>query len=207
MGRSSPRRATWPFALAALLALAACAAPVGTDRPPTASPPASPPSSPPSSPSAAPATSEPTRAPTPPPTATPTCPPVDFATFVASDRLSDMNLVPGTAGDLVGFTLEPSPGSPVRPRLTVKSVAPPFTYGGSGLPLEVLGEHHVRLRFEGMSHVDAAGAVIYRGPQVSTVPGTPFGRSRSRRPSRATSSSSWAMTATAASTCGSSRTW
>ncbi len=84
-----------------------------------------------------------------------------------------MNLVPGTAGDLVGFTLEPSPGSPVRPRLTVKSVAPPFTYGGSGLPLEVLGEHHVRLRFEGMSHVDAAGAVIYRGPQVLDGAGNP----------------------------------
>lgn len=140
------------------LVLAACAAPASPSpvEPSNAA-----------SESTAPASADPTASPTASPTATPnpTCPPVDFAAFLASERLSDASVAPGTGGDLVGFVLVPSPGSPLRPRLTITSVEPPFSEHPRGLPLEVAGEHHILVRFEGMLHVDDAGVPVYVGPR------------------------------------------
>ncbi len=116
----------------------------------------------------------PTSAPTPAPTPRPPCPPVTYAGFVASDRLSNAAVAPGTSGDLVGFVLDPNQGSPVRPRLTMQSVEPPFYEGASGLPLEIAGQHHVWLRFEGMLHIDDAGNLIYKGPRDQPGIGGPI---------------------------------
>lgn len=157
MSRVRHRHAGWLLGFA--LALAACAAPVLPS-------PAEPSSAAPES--TAPAT-DPTASPTASPTATPnpTCPPIDYAGFVASERLTNVSVAPGTAGDLVGFILVPSPGSPMRPRLTVSSVEPPFSEEADGTrsPLEIAGEHHIVLRFEGMLHVDDAGVLVYVGPR------------------------------------------
>ncbi|MEK6720333.1 MAG: hypothetical protein AABZ33_06630 [Chloroflexota bacterium] len=156
MSRVRHRHVSWLLGFA--LVLAACAAPASPSpvEPSDAAPESS-----------APAGADPTASPTASPTATPnpTCPPVDYAGFVASERLTNVSVAPGTAGDLVGFILVPSPGSPLRPRLTVSSVEPPFSEGASGLPLEVAGEHHILVRFEGMLHVDDAGVLVYVGPR------------------------------------------
>jgi len=154
-------------ALAAALTVAACAIPNESQTP-------TPPDASPTAPSAtASATPEPTRTPPPTPTQAPSCAPIDYATFVASDRLTNLALAPGSAGDLLGFTLAASPGSPVRPRLTVNAVEPPFTYGGSGLPFDVAGAHHIRVRFEGMTHVDEDFKVVYVGPNDLAGSGGP----------------------------------
>lgn len=143
--------------LAIVSIVAACAAPTGTDAPPpTASP--EPPSPTPV------ATPQPTPTPTPTATPAPTCAPIDYAMFVASDRLTNIAIVPGSGGDLLGFTFAPSPGSPVRPHLSVAAVEPPFTYGGSGLPFDVAGSHHLRVKYEGMVHVDTNLDPVYVGP-------------------------------------------
>lgn len=157
-----PNRRLVVGALAGLLVLGGCSLPNGSDAPsPTASPP---------TPSA---TASPTPAPTASPSPAPTCAPVDYATFVASDRLTNLALAPGSAGDLLGFTLVASPSSPVRPQLTVKAVEPPFTYGGSGLPFDVAGAHHIRVKFEGMTHVDEDFNVVYVGPDDLAGSGGP----------------------------------
>ncbi len=163
-----PRGRIAAVAIAATLLVVACVSDAG----PTASLPttpgasASPPSG--SAPTAAPSPSaQPSPAATTVPTTTPrpTCPPVAYAGFVASDRLSNAAVAPGSNGDLVGFVLDPNQGSPVRPRLTIEPTAPPFVEGASGLPLEIAGEHHVWLKFEGMLHVDDAANVVYEGPR------------------------------------------
>lgn len=150
--------------IAGMLIMVGCAAPNGTDAPtPTGAPTPS-------------ATTTSTPAPTPPPTPTPapTCAPVDYATFVASDRLTNLALAPGAAGDLLGFTLVTSPGSPVRPHLTVILAEPPFTFGGSGLPFAVAGTHHIRVKFEGMTHVDESQNLVYVGPDDLVGSGGPI---------------------------------
>jgi len=157
MGMPAPARVPDFATLVIALIVVACAAPSGTDAPPpTASP--EPPSPTPI------ATPQPTPTPTPTRTPTPTCAPIDYSTFVASDRLTNIALAPGSGSDLLGFTFAASPGSPVRPHLTVTAVEPPFMYGGSGLPFDVAGAHHIRVKYEGMSHVDASGNLVYVGP-------------------------------------------
>lgn len=156
MSRVRHRHAGWLLGFA--LVLAACAAPASPSlvEPSNTAPE-----------STAPASADPTASPTASPTATPnpTCPPVEFATFLASERLTNVSVAPGTAGDLVGFILVPSPGSPLRPRLTVSSVQPPFSDVVRGLPLQIAGEHHILVRFEGMLHVDDAEVLVYVGPR------------------------------------------
>lgn len=166
MHHPAPHRLPAVAALAVALLAIGCAAPNGSAAPTIGQ-----------TPPAASATSGPTPEPSPASTPTPTpettCAPIDFATFVASERLTNIELAPGAGGDLLGFTLAPSPGSPMRPRLTVTSVEPPFSYGGSGLPFDIAGAHHLRVRFEGMLHVDDAGNVVYVGPNDLSGRGGP----------------------------------
>ena len=168
MNKPTARRPRVILVLVALWVAAACAGPDGSATPVASGSSAQPTIVVSPSPNAT-ASPAPTLRPTP----RPTCPPIKFATFVASDRLTDAKVAPGTGGDLVGFVLDPSPGSPIRPRLTVSAVEPPFVADDSGLPLEIAGEHHVWLSFEGMVHVDDAGNIVYGGPRTQPGIGGP----------------------------------
>lgn len=154
-GHDRARSAAIVVAVALAAVATGCAIPSPSNAPPTASAVATADASP---------TGAPSPSPAPTPTPAPTCAKVDYVTFVASDRLTDIALARGSGGDLLGFTLDPSPGSIIRPQLRITAVEPPFTQGGSGLPFDVAGEHHLQVTFEGMAHVDPAGNIVYVGP-------------------------------------------
>ena len=58
---------------------------------------------------------------------------------------------------LVSWGGDPASGS-------IQAVEPPFSAAGSGEPIEVPGEHHVAVRFTGMSLYDDTGRPTYDGP-------------------------------------------
>lgn len=71
-----------------------------------------------------------------------TTPTVDFVTFVFDD------------GSL-------SPAGPPRGELT--AAEPPFTYGPSGLPIDLQGQHALQVRMSGMSLYNDVGEPIFLG--------------------------------------------
>jgi hypothetical protein len=93
------------------------------------------------------------------PTAASPCPiePVDGQ--LASDRLEQVRLLPAADSDQVLFVF----GSPSSPAGVgsgtgrLEPAEPPFVQDGSGLPLEVIGERVVRIRFDGLLLYDESG--------------------------------------------------
>ena len=143
--------------LGAIVALAAaCTGPVPSSTP-------APPSN---GPSASPSPS-PTVAPTPSPTVAVVCGVQDDSGRLPSDRLVDVRVSQAGDNDIVTFVFgDPSSPGPPQGQSTgaIRAVEPPFTASGSGAEIEVPGEHHVEIRFTGMSLYDDEGAATYDGP-------------------------------------------
>ena len=147
--------------VAAILLVAACAAPA------------------PSSPASTPSPAAPTAAPATPSPSSTTSPTISASTTPAacgvqadegrlpSDRLVDVEVSAAAGADVVTFVFGP-PSSPAPPQGTstgaIRAVEPPFTQAGSGEPIDVPGEHHVEVRFAGMTLYDETGAPTYDGP-------------------------------------------
>jgi hypothetical protein len=170
------RARIWTGALLATVIVAACsAAPSPTPAPPSTGPSASPIAS--GGPTTAPVTASPsaTTAATPSPTEVPTSSPTEAAVCgvqedsgrLPSDRLVDVRISEAGADDVVTFVFgDPSSPAPPQGQSTgaIRAVEPPFTTTGSGEEIDVPGEHHVEIRFTGMTLYDETGAATYDGP-------------------------------------------
>lgn len=86
------------------------------------------------------------------------------------NTLLDMTADSDGASDRVTFTFGPIAPGPTGGMGRLTAATPPFSQGGSGLPVEVLGTHHVMLHLDGMLIVDANGKEVYAGP-TSLKPG------------------------------------
>ena len=118
-------------------------------------------------------TSKPTAKPTPSPKPTP-CPVKATSGKIPSDRLVDVKTATGADADTLTFVFGnmsvPGPGGP--PTGALDAAKPPFTYGPSGLPIVMVGEHVVQVVFRGMSIVADTGDPVYTGP-AEVSPGYP----------------------------------
>lgn len=84
-----------------------------------------------------------------------------------SDRLVDVRISQEPGVDVVTFVFgDPSSAAPPQGASSgsIEAVEPPFSAAGSGEPIEVPGEHHVAVRFTGMTLYDDTGAATYDGP-------------------------------------------
>lgn len=113
------------------------------------------------------ATAKPTATPTATPTAKPTpCAITPETGPLPTDRF--VNIVASTTPDADLLTFKfgnmsvPGPGGPPVGEFTVAE--PPYTFGSSGLPIEMVGEHVVQVVFRGMSIVADTGDPVYQGP-------------------------------------------
>jgi hypothetical protein len=99
-------------------------------------------------------------------TAHPTACPVAAQTgLLPSDRLVDLAISSTSTQDLVTFVFAPStPGPGGPPRGALDGAQPPFSHAGSGLPIDLLGEHAVQVRFTGMTVASETGDAVYTGP-------------------------------------------
>jgi hypothetical protein len=176
------RRHATIVVLATIVALTAgaCSGGAATVSPGEAavgSPSAAPPSASASTGPTSPPTSTPTTAPTAKPTATPTptavptpCPvPAKIGTL-PSDRLVNVKTSTDTDSDALTFVFGnmsvPGPGGPPKSRLT--TAHPPYTYGPSGLPITMVGEHVLQVVFQQMSIVADTGDPVFTGQPVLT---------------------------------------
>jgi hypothetical protein len=158
-----------PFGAALIIALVAACAPTTPSASPSASVAAPSASAAPSAASTAPSltpTSAPTTAPTASPTTAAACPIEPEDGPLPSDRL--VNVVASTTSnaDLLTFVFGnmsvPGPGGPPVSELSVAE--PPFTFGPSGLPIDMVGEHVAQIVFRGMSLQADTGDLVYTGP-------------------------------------------
>ena len=90
--------------------------------------------------------------------------------LLRSNTLLDMTADSDGASDRVTFTFGPIAPGPTGGMGRLTAATPPFSQGGSGLPVEVEGAHHVLLHLDGMLIVDADGNQVYTGP-TSLKPG------------------------------------
>lgn len=111
------------------------------------------------------------------PTATIGSSPIDDGCIVApqsgllrSNTLIDLVVDSDGASDRVTFMFGPVAPGPTGGTGRLTAATPPFSQGGSGLPVEVLGTHHVELHLDGMLVVDEAGNGVFKGP-TSLKPG------------------------------------
>jgi hypothetical protein len=82
-----------------------------------------------------------------------------------SDRLVDLAISSTSTQDVVTFVFEPStPGPGGPPGGTLDAARPPFSYAGSGLAIDLLGEHAIQVRFSGMTIASETGEPVYTGP-------------------------------------------
>jgi hypothetical protein len=116
-------------------------------------------------------TAVPSVKPTPPPTAKPTPKPTACAITpetgpLPTDRFVDIVASTTPDADLLTFKFGnmsvPGPGGPPVGEFT--AAEPPYTFGPSGLPIEMVGEHVVQVVFRGMSIVADTGDPVYQGP-------------------------------------------
>lgn len=100
--------------------------------------------------------------------------PARMTTLVApTNRLTGVAVTARTGYDEVAFSFGPgAAGSGAAPGVIVAPADPPFVEGASGLPLPVDGTHFVELTFRDMVVADETGTPSYAGPQ-SLTPGTP----------------------------------
>ncbi len=170
-GRPRPRSRRSRLAVLGLGAILVTAC---TQAVPSGSPPASATAtttvapSPTASPTPAPTASPPpTPVPTPTPTPVPTpCPVVVQEGTLPSDRLIDVETSSGAGADRFIFHFgNPSIGSPAGiPGGELRLAEPPYTYGPSGLPIEMTGERVIQIVFRRMSLQADTGEPTYQGP-------------------------------------------
>lgn len=113
----------------------------------------------------------PTATPSAPPTASPTpvptpCPVVTQDGRLPSDRLVDVEASSGAGADRFIFHFGnaslPGPGGIPRGELTLAEA--PYTFGPSGLPIEMTGERVIQVVFRQMSLSADTGEPVYQGP-------------------------------------------
>lgn len=111
------------------------------------------------------------------PTATVGSSPTDGGCVVApqsgllrSNTLIDLVVDSDGGSDRVTFMFGPVAPGPTGGTGRLTAATPPFSHGGSGLPVDVLGAHHVELHLDGMLIVDEAGNDVFNGP-TSLKPG------------------------------------
>jgi hypothetical protein len=94
------------------------------------------------------------------------CPPIDYSSQLSSQSLTDVAVTAdGTAGTVTFTFGPPDPTWPAGPpAVEITPATPPFTAGASGLPIEVEGDHHIRVHFINMKVVDDTGTPLYDGP-------------------------------------------
>lgn len=117
-----------------------------------------------------PSTATPSSAPTTRPTATPRatdCPFTPEAGLLPSDRLTDIRVGSDAGADQLVFVFDsPSIGSPAGPPRGRLSIAPsPYTFAGSGEPIDIAGQHVLLMRFAHMSLSNDVGQETYAGPR------------------------------------------
>jgi hypothetical protein len=84
--------------------------------------------------------------------------------LLPSDRLVNMVTDRTATHDLITFvfaTSTPGPGGP--PRGTLEAAGPPFSYAGSGAPINLVGEHAIQVRFTNMTLASESGKPVYQG--------------------------------------------
>jgi hypothetical protein len=93
------------------------------------------------------------------------CPVAAQSGLLPSDRLVDLAVSSTPTHDLLTFifaTSSPGPAGP--PRGTLDAANPPFSFAGSGEPIELLGQHAVQIRFSAMTIASESGDATYHGP-------------------------------------------
>ena len=161
------RHRRFPLSMLAVLAilLAACGS-AGGSAPPT-SVPSAPPTATPSTVPTASATVVPAASPTPGPSASAavqacTVEPQDGR--LPSDRFTDIGVETSPGRDIVRFTFGTGALTPAGPPVGALTVAvPPFTAAGSGLPIDLAGDHAIQLVFRGMSIMNDVGQPTFTG--------------------------------------------
>lgn len=85
---------------------------------------------------------------------------------LASDRFVDIRVSTGATADRLTFVFgNPSlPGPAGPPQGSLEVADPPYTFAGSGAPIDMAGEHVVQIRFSAMSLSNDAGQETYVGP-------------------------------------------
>ena len=84
--------------------------------------------------------------------------------LLRSNTLLGMTADSDGASDRVTFTFGSIAPGPTGGMGRLTATTPPFSQGGSGLPVDVLGAHHVELHLDGMLIVDEAGNDVFKGP-------------------------------------------
>ena len=90
--------------------------------------------------------------------------------LLRSNTLIDLVVDSDGASDRITLMFGPVAPGPTGGTGRLTTATPPFSQGGSGLPVEVLGTHHVQLHLDGMLIVDLAGNDVFKGP-TSVKPG------------------------------------
>ncbi len=91
-----------------------------------------------------------------------------------SDRITDLQVATGATADTLTFVFGPASlgGQAGAARGSLDAAQPPYTQAGSGAAIDVIGEHVIRVRFDGMSLQNDAGEEIYKG-QAEIKPSFP----------------------------------
>jgi hypothetical protein len=103
----------------------------------------------------------------------PVCAVASQSGLLPSDRLVDLQISSTTTHDLLTFefaTSAPGPAGPARGAL--EAATPPFSFAGSGQPIDLVGQHAVQVRFSGMTLASETGEATYKGP-TEAKPGLP----------------------------------
>jgi hypothetical protein len=90
--------------------------------------------------------------------------------LLPSDRVVAVEVATSPEADFVTFVFEPgslTPAGPPRGDLTVAE--PPFTFGPSGLPIDLAGDNALQVRFSGMSLSNDVGEPTFTGDPDITV--------------------------------------
>ncbi|MEO8469855.1 MAG: hypothetical protein ABI573_09330 [Chloroflexota bacterium] len=84
--------------------------------------------------------------------------------LLRSNTLIDLVVDSDGASDRIAFKFGPVAPGPTGGTGRLTAATPPFSQGASGLPVDVLGTHHVELHLDGMLVVDEAGNGVFKGP-------------------------------------------